>query len=159
MTFNYLLTHRVIPQLMYSHLDLFYESILVNPQVMQRFMQKSVAHATVLAEKYPDVETWTAPVFEMGLYGKSQERSVIAVEIPYYGEDCDCVSVAFPTLREKAAYFTGELGLNVADNTPCFFLGGWKPNGNGFTHVNYGQMEPENMERFVNMVLDIVYES
>lgn len=160
-TFNYLLTHQVIPQLMFSDLDFFYEKILTSPDIMQQFMQKAVAHAGALAVGKPDIEpAYPIEKFEMDIYGKGGERSdqsIIMVQLPKYEADCDCVAIAFPILRENAGYFTNELAFHPVSNEASLMLGEWAPAGESFKHKNYGVIEPSTLGRFMEMVIDIAY--
>ncbi len=75
-SFNYLLTHSVIPQLMFSDLKYFYENILISPDTMRQFMQKALAHATALATGQSRYEPpYPIEKFVMGIYGKGGRPS------------------------------------------------------------------------------------
>ena len=157
-TFNYLLTHTVIPQYVLPRLDDFYEKNLSNPDSMQHFMQTAVEMAAALAQGKPDREApYPMGQFEMGIYGESFERSFICIRIPNAKADCDCTDIAFPVMRKCAGYFTSELALHPLTNKMCLFLGGWAYENGNFSHLNYGEIDAKNGKNFLGMITEIAY--
>jgi hypothetical protein len=160
-TFNYVLTHRVIPRIMFSDLDFFYKNIITNPENMQIFMQKATAHSAALAEGNPEIEPpYLIEKFEMNIYAKGNERSdenIIMVQLPKYEKVLDCIAVAFPTMHEKAGYYTGEVSTNPINNETICILGEWRPTEDSFKHLNYGEIAPSNYGRFIEMVIEKAY--
>jgi len=156
-TFNYLLTHRVLPQLILPNLDTFYESILYYPENLQKFMQLAVKHATEQSMNDPDIEPpYPIETFKTGLEGK-MEHGVIWIRIPNCKEMCDCTAIAFPSVRENAGYFTCEYSVNPFDNRQYFIIGEWKIEDDSFEHVNWGESDTQYGEDFVEMVHEIAY--
>ena len=149
-TFNYLLTHRAIPRLMFSDLDFFYQTVLPSPQNMQTFMQIALKNATEWTKDNQENIEPAYPVeeFKMSIFGDSLEKSIIIVKIPRCEKICDCIEIAFPTTREHARYFTCELSISN------FVLGEWTPDG---THRNFGAIAFEEEKDFSDTVVDLVY--
>ncbi len=161
-TFNYLLTHRVIPQLMFSDLKLFYEKILTSPDTMRQFMQKAVAHATALETGQLRYEPpYPIEDFKMGIYGKegsdeSSEDNIIVIAFARFWEACDCVAIAFPVSR--VGYYTCEVAVDPVNSDVSYMLGGWEPSGSSFRHNNYGEMPmPLDPQVFIDRVIGIAY--
>ena len=161
-TFNYLLTHRVIRQMYFDNLDLFYEQIITNPQNMQIFMQNAMQTAADWAGQNPDVEpAYPIEKFDMSMAGDgveySVENGIILVNIPNCERMADCVRIAFPCMSEYARYFTCELSCNPLTDEQFFIMGEWTPSGESFKHHNYGQINTENGETFAGKVIKMVY--
>nr|AXS01238.1 hypothetical protein [uncultured bacterium] len=157
-TFNYLLTHRVIPQLMFSHFDQFYKNILPNPDNLEMFMQTAVQHAGALASGKPDIEPpYKIEKFTMGIYGDSFERSIIRIQIPKCRKILDCVEIAFPVMKESAGYFTSEFSISPINNEPLFMLGEWRVENGEFRHYNYGKIDTSHVDNFAARVIHIAY--
>jgi hypothetical protein len=158
-TFNYLLTHRVIPQLIFSGLDPFYESILQYPKRLQQFMQIATSHAAKQTEDNPNMEPpYPIETFQIGIYGE-MERGIIWIQIPNCNQMCDCTAIAFPAMRENAGYFTCEISVNPIDNKTYFILGEWKIENDSFQHLNWGEIDDGNWENFFEMVQKIAYDT
>jgi hypothetical protein len=157
-TFNYLLTHRVIPHLFFKNLDFFYETVLTCPESMQSFMQNAVQTAIDIAKNNPDIEPGE-PIndFPMKVFGDSIEEGVISVLIPNCNTDCDCAIIAFPCVRESARYFTCELSSNPLTDETFFITGEWTLNDEGYNHSNYGKIDVSNTENFPMKIVEIVY--
>ena len=67
-TFNYLLTHKVLPAMFFGNVDLFYESIIVYPQNVQDFLQEAHKRAAAIAKENPDIEpAYPIEKFDIGL--------------------------------------------------------------------------------------------
>lgn len=156
-TFNYFLTHRILPQVIFSELDPFYESILHYPEKLNQFLLLVVKHAAKQAMNDSDIEPpYTIETFDMGLEGEI-EHGVIWIRIPNCKKMPDCAAIAFPTVREKAGYFTCEYSVHPFNNREYFILGGWKIENDNFSHQNWGEIEGESLESFVQMVYNIAY--
>lgn len=140
-TFNYHLTHRVIPKVMFSNLDKFYNNVLAYPDNLEHFMKIITERVTQQVKNDPDVEpAFSIESFEISFYGE-QEAGVICVEIPNCSQMLDCAIIAFPSVREIAGYFTCEYSVNPTDNNGHFVLGGWKIENGNFSHQNWGKID------------------
>ena len=157
-TFNYLLTHRVIPHFFFTNLDLFYKDIIVNPDKLQLFMQKCMDTTIDLQKDNPDIEpAFEAGNFRMKIYGDDIQRSIISVFIPNCRELLDCSIIAFPCAREYARYFTCELSVDIATNEKFKIMGEWAPNQDDFTHYNYGMIDKNKKDSFHFGVINLIY--
>jgi hypothetical protein len=156
-TFNNLLTHCVIPQLIFSDLDTFYESILPYPENLQQFMQLAVKHAAKQSMDDPDIEPpYTIETFDIGLEGNI-EHGVIWIRIPNCKKMLDCTTIAFPSARENAGYFTCEYSIDPINNNPYYVIGEWKIDNDSFEHLNWGRSVTKYGEDFVERVHEIAY--
>ena len=157
-TFNYLLTHKVMPHKFYSNLTLFYESIITNPKNMQLFMKNCVKTAIEIAKKNPNIEPginpdWTSiEQFIMKLTGEV-EKSVILISIPNCLKDSDCQYIAIPCVREMAGYYTNELSMNPANGESSFIAGEWTSD---YHHSNFGKTD-SGADSFAGKIIKIVY--
>jgi len=160
-SFNYILTNRVMPQLMFSNPDFFYENIITSPDNMQIFLQKAVAHAAALAAERPDIEpAYPIDKFEMTLIeGKNQNQMVVVIGLPKYDKAADCAAIAIPTSRANAGYYTYEIAVDwqTGKYTEFPFLGEWRPSGDSFRHNNYGEINPCTIGDFAEMVMKHAY--
>jgi hypothetical protein len=105
----------------------------------------------------PDIEPpYTIEIFKMGLEGK-MEHGIIWIQIPSCKEMCDCIAIAFPSMRESAGYFTREFSVDPTDNKPYFVIGEWKIDDDSFEHVSWGRSATKYGEDFVEMVHEIAY--
>jgi hypothetical protein len=161
-TFNYLLTHKVIPHMMFSNLDFFYETILTNPENVQIFMQNAVATAQSIAEKNPDIEP-AGPIwigegkkFDVFLFGDTPENGGISIVMPKSEKACDSAEIAFPFMARR--YFTMEMSYDYAKQKGCVIVGEWEPSeGENFKHLNYGVLELTNRMSFPDKVISLAY--
>lgn len=164
-TFNYILTHYVIPRMMFSDLNLFYDTILPNPKNMQIFMQNAIGNCKRMAEDNPEIEPpHEIKEFRAGMYGESQDKALIIVGgFPKARKMCDTIEIAFTYDKKIARYFTAELSFKLNPENPdqgkaCFILGEWKPEAEGkFKHLNYGDIDIEGGKDFPELVANIVY--
>ncbi|MDR0443781.1 MAG: hypothetical protein LBH44_10275 [Treponema sp.] len=157
-TFNYLLTHRVIPNVYYANLDFFYETIITSPKNMQVFMENAMKIAADMAEKHPEIEPpFLVEEFSMIMIGDNPDTSVIVVTIPNCEKDCDCLQIAFPLMYTQARYFTCELSSNPLTDEQFFIVGEWNPEGEGLKHSNYGRLEITDEKSFGLKVREMVY--
>ena len=160
-TFNYLLTHKVIPHMYFSNLDFFYETVITNPKNMKIFVNNCIVTAIEMAENNPDIEpgtnpAWAAEDFNMELMGISVDKGIILVQIPKCGEICDCLFVAFPCMRVDARYFTCELSSNPLTGAAFYIAGEWVPERYNYSHSNFGEVA-SNKKSFSDKVIKIVY--
>ena len=161
-TFNYLLSHKVMPDMIFRDLELFYNTILASPDNMQIFMKNCVKIASDIADQYPEIEPAlikgfdTIEGFSMRPFGDNVERGVISILIPKCEEVCDCLAVAVPFIQEKARYFTCELSSNPVSGEYFYILGEWTPEGDGYKHSNYGKFDASTIEGFPNKVIEVI---
>jgi ankyrin repeat protein len=150
-TFNYLLTHRVIPREYFTMLDGFHQQVAPDPDMVQRFLNFAVNKASYYALENPD--DLEAPgkidAFDVSLYA----GKILLIDIPGCDAICDCLHIAIPFSRGDAAYFTCEFSQNPLDGEYCFVLGEWTADGK---HKNYGMIDVENGENFADRVVDII---
>ena len=157
-SFNYLLTHKVMPHKFFTNLALFYESIITNPKNMQLFMKNCVKTAIEIAKKNPDIEPGVNPdwasieQFIIKLTGRA-EKSVIIISIPNCIKNNDCPYIAIPCTQKMARYFTCELSSNPIDGESLFIAGEWTSD---FRHSNFGQINSEP-DSFAAKVIKIAY--
>ena len=160
-TFNYILTHQVIPDYVLRNLDFFYEKILTDPADLQHFMQVCVQCAADYVKDKPEFEQpYPVEKFEMQLHvdnPNTMERGLVCIQMPDCKEVCDCLYIVFPILREKAGYYTHEVAFNPVNNEPGFSLGRWMLEGDDLKHINYGVIDTEGEKKFLEMIADIVY--
>ena len=83
-TFNYQLTHKVMPQMYFSNLDFFYDTILPSPKNMQIFMQNAMAFAYEAALDNNEIEPppmkdgeFVYDHFQIELCHENEKRCVI----------------------------------------------------------------------------------
>jgi hypothetical protein len=162
MTFNYLLTHRELPQSFFSSLKLFYESVITSSENFQRFFDFSLNRAKYFAMESPDKYGQPFPSDEnikMGLVGETPETSIIVVNIPHCEEMCDCFQIAFTCSKDNPRYFCCELSENPMTGERFVIVGEWKQKGEheGLTHLNYGRLNTEIKESFADRVIQIAY--
>jgi uncharacterized protein YwqG len=160
-TFNYLLTHRVIPQMMFSGLDFFYANIMNSPDSIRQFLLHAHKEAAAFAEQQSEIEpAWPIEQFEIRLFGETIESGIVIASLPRYEKDCDCVEIAFPLARENARYFTSELSTNILDNDARYLtLGEWTPKGDNLSHHNYGAIDLEKGASFPGMIAALLEKS
>jgi|GEM_PF-2344550 len=162
-TFNYLLTHKVIPHMYFENLDLFYDTVITSPQNMQIFMKNCVTAAADMAKDYSDIEPvsvyeWDKiEEFSIAPFGDSIEKGVISAIIPNSKVPPDSVAVAFPFAREKAGYFTMEQSSDPMTGKTLYILGEWTPSVDNYKHSNYGEVDISKSVNFPNRVIEIVY--
>ena len=157
-TFNYLLTHKVIPYFFFTNLDLFYTNIIVNPDKLQLFMRNCMNAAIDIQKNNPDIEpAFQADNFRMKIYGDTLKRSIISVFIPNCKEPCDSTIIAFPCVQEHARYFTCELSVNPITGDKFKIMGEWTPSGDDFKHSNYGRIDINKRDCFQFGVIKLVY--
>jgi hypothetical protein len=160
-SFNYLLTHKVIPGMMFSNLDFFYETILTNSQNVQIFMQNAIASAQSIAEKNPSVEPAGSPWTDEGIqfdvfaFGDSPEKGGISIVMPKSAKDCDSAEIAFPFMARR--YFTMEMSYDYVNNKGIFIVGEWQLEGDSFKHLNYGPIELTSRTSFPDKVISLAY--
>ncbi|MDR0454158.1 MAG: hypothetical protein LBH05_05045 [Deferribacteraceae bacterium] len=156
-TFNRLLSHKVIPHMFFSLMDDIYEDIVAGTQKTQIFMQNSMQAAIDLAKKYPEIEpAFPVEYFKINMVGDSMETGVIVVNIPNCKNIADCFQIAFPRKREQARYFTCELTTSHLTGKPFFIMGEWKPDEKSYSHHNYGQIDLDE-KSFAARVIKMVY--
>jgi len=161
-SFNYLLTHKVMPRMFFSNLDFFYDSVITHPKKMALFIRNCVQTSKDLAENNPDIESGSDPVwtaaeeFKMELMGKGVKKGIILVRLPKPDKVCDCLFIAFPCMREKAGYFTCELSSEPLTGETIYITGEWLPEENNFRQNNLGKTGPD-MKAFSDMVIKLVY--
>ena len=154
MTFNYLLTHREIPKLYFESLDSFYQTILPNPEMMQRFLFFAYNRAKYIAAENPDIEPpFEIEKFEMFMFGEEEKR-VLIITMPKINQPPESCQIAIPVSREKAGYYCCEFSFDPTLNEPCFILGEWNAE---MKHSNYGKVEMESDTSFAEAVADLVY--
>jgi len=161
-TFNYLLAQCVIPQLMFSDLDGFYEKALAGPDSFQAFLQKAVAHAAAVALGKPEIEqAYPIEEFKTEVYGngKNPDNNVVMVQFPKINKTADCTAAAIPVFRKNAGYYTCELAISPAGDDCALVLGEWVKSGDTFKHNNHGEIIPDTMGRFIEMVIEKAYGS
>ena len=142
-TFNYFFTHKVIPHMFFSDLELFYSTIITNPNNLQIFMKNALRHAIDFVKQNPDIEPGS-PVeeFEMALFGEL-ETGVVVVNIPGCNSITDCSRIAFTCFLENARYFTCEFAQNILTNENILIAGEWTNSDNGYIHHNYGEIKTD----------------
>ena len=157
-TFNYLLSHKVILNYFFNNLELFYETIITNPDNMQIFMRNCMKAAIDIASNNPDIEPGT-PVekFNMRLFGESVDKSIVSVIIPNCKLPPDSLAIAFPVTRKHARYFTLEKTENPLNGEQGFILGEWTQEADTYKHSNYGIVDTETSNGFPNRVIELVY--
>jgi len=158
-TFNYLFSHKVLPNTIFNDLDNFYKNIINNLESLKLFLQNVLIATEDYAQKYaPDCELgFDIEQFTMAFIGDSPENSILVITIPYCFELNDCAIIAIPRLRDHASYFTCELSENPIDGSNMYIVGEWRPDGESLKHIYYGPLEVDNQEIFVHRVRKIVY--
>jgi len=155
MTFNYLLTHREIPRLYFESLNDFYQKVLPDPEMMQRFLFFAYNRAVFFSNENPEIEPpFEVEKFDMYMYKETQERNVIVITLPKCDTPPESYQIAIPTARQRAGYYTCELSVNPMTNTPCFILGEWTSENK---HNNYGMIEMTSETSFAQSVVEIAY--
>jgi hypothetical protein len=153
-TFNYLLTHRVIPAMFFATKELGY-NFLADPELLQKFLQMAVSEAARAAQGTPHIEPpYPIEKCEMCLSGDFDTNGVIGILIPNCDKVLDCIEIAIPTVREKAAYYTCEVSENPLTTERYFTIGEWTPGG---THRNHGPIETAQIMDFLEIVKEKVY--
>ena len=154
MTFNYLLTHREIPMQYFGALDDFYEKILPDPQMMQKFLLFSYNRAKYFAMENPDIEpAFEIDEFKMFMYGKDN-KNILIINMPQIKTPPESFQIAIPASREKAGYYTCELSYDPIKNEPCIVLGEWNAEKK---HTNHGIINVTNENSFAEVLYGIVY--
>jgi len=156
MTFNYLLTHREIPKLYFEQIDSFYDTILPNPDMMQRFLFFAYNRSKYIAHESDNVEPpFEVDNFNMYMFGEG-EKKVLIVSMPEITQPPESLQIAFPVSRDKAGYYCCEFSINPMTNEPCFILGSWNAE---MKHSNYGKIDMTSDTSFAEAVVDLVYGS
>lgn len=157
-TFNNLMTHWIIPSSILPNINDFYEKILISPDNLQHFMKTLTDRYAQRAATDPEIESiFSEESYEIGFYGEA-EQGVIWINIPNCERNLDCCAIAFPSVREKAGYYTCELSVNPNDGEIKFYLCEWrKIDEGGYEHFNYGEIDVENGKDFVEMVYDMIF--
>ena len=161
-TFNYLLTHKVMPLMYFSNLDFFYDAVITTPKNLKKFINNCLQTAIDMAEINQDIESGANPVwaeaddFNIELMGASVAKGIILVQIPKCNNVCDCLFVAFPCMRSEARYFTCELSSNPLTGEKLYITGEWTPERYNYTHSNFGGIAA-NRKKFSNNVIKIIY--
>jgi hypothetical protein len=158
-TFNYLLTHKVIPKMYFNNLDYFHKEIIPETDVFLTFLDDAVENAAKIAEENPKIEpAYPIEVFECHYTGLEDE-DMFSVIMPNAEKMCDSVLIAFPFGRQYAGYFTCELSLDFMSNEAFFIMGEWQQKEDGnFIHINHGRLENANPENFLEQTKKIVCE-
>jgi len=155
MTFNYLLTHRQLPEMYFEELNMFYTKILPYPEMMERFLFFAYNRSKYFATEYPDIEpAFEVEKFDMHLYEGTHGRNILVITFPKCDIPPESYQIAIPTICQKARYFTCELSVNPMTNVPCFIFGEWTPE---MKHTNHGIIEMKNENSFAEMAMDIAY--
>ena len=155
MTFNYLLTHREIPRLFFEDLNSFYQKVLPDPEMMQRFLFFAYNRSKYFATENPDIEpAFEIENFEMYMYEETKGRSVIIITFPKCDNPPESYQIAIPTARQRAGYYACEFSVDPLTNEPCFIFGEWKADNQ---HNNYGKIEMKNENSFAQMAVEIAY--
>jgi hypothetical protein len=134
-SFNYLLTHDIIPQLMFSDLNNFYENWMERSADMELFINIAISHATKIAgecsnicESPFELEKLKALWIDTHTVGE-----VVIITIPNAKKQCDCIQIAFVAKgNDFPQYFTLELAENQK-----LLLCGWTLKYDILCHVNY----------------------
>jgi hypothetical protein len=158
MTFNYFITHRVIPQVIFADMDAFYEKIIQYAGNIQLFMNKTVQHATGLAADNPDIEPAYPIEFEYEECGNNVRESVICVRFPKCAAIGDCTEIVFPRMHKKAGYYTAELSGNISESDVYFKLYGWKLVDDNLHRIDYGEIEMLDRRNIAGKVINLVYD-
>ena len=157
-TFNYWLTHRILPNIYYANLDFIYTNVITSQDNLQKFMQEAMQKAIEMAEGNPDIEPpYHIDEFSLALQGSTADTAVIVIAFPKCEKDLDCVQIAFPLVFEKAKYYTCELSSNPLDGEKFFIIGAWEQAENGLKHINYGRQEITDSESFGNILIEMIY--
>ena len=158
-TFNYWLTHRILPNIYYANLNFFYTTVITSPDNLQKFMQEALQRAVEMADGNPDIEpSYPIDEFWVAMQGKTQDTAVIVVALPKCEKECDCVQIAFPIVFEKAKYYTCELSSNPLDGEKFFIIGAWEQTEEGgLKHINYGRQEITSSESFGLRLIEMIY--
>ena len=153
-TFNYLLTHMELPRLYFEDLNTFYQKVLPDPDMMQRFLTFAHGRCAYFANENPEIEPpFEIEKFEMYLYG-DKGRRVIVITLPKFDNPPDSYQIAIPAIRQKPGYFTCELSIDPMTNIPCFIFGEWNEE---HKHTNYGKIEMKSETSFAEMAAEIAY--
>ena len=154
MTFNYLLTHRELPRLYFEGLNEFYEKILPDPEMMQRFLFFAYNRCKYFALENRDIEpAFAEEQFSMYLYG-IEGRQVLIINLPKCDVPPESYQIAIPMARQRAAYYACELSVNPITSEPCFIFGEWNAEQK---HSNYGEIKNINDNGFAQMAVEIAY--
>jgi len=154
MTFNYLLTHRELPKAYFESLNDYYNKILPDPEMMQRFLFFVYNRCKYFSMENSDIEpAFEIENFEMYLYG-SQGRQVLVISIPKCDVPPESYQIAIPISRQNAAYYACELSVDPMTEKPCFIFGEWNAEQK---HSNYGKIDMRNENSFAQMAVEIAY--
>ncbi|MCL2211729.1 MAG: hypothetical protein FWB95_07395 [Treponema sp.] len=154
MTFNYLLTHRELPRLYFEGLNEFYEKILPDPEMMQRFLFFAYNRCKYFAMENPSIEpAFPEEQFDMYLFGP-EGRRVLIITLPKCSVPPESLQIAIPADRQKAAYYACEMSVNPMTEESCFVFGEWNAEQK---HSNYGEIEMTDEHSFARMALEIAY--
>ena len=154
-SFNYLLTHHEIPRLIFEDLNMFYNKVLPDPDMMQRFLTFAHGRAKFIAAENSDIEpAYEIENFEMYIYEESKGRSVIVITFPKCENPPDSYQIAIPTARQMAGYYACELSFDFETNEPCFIFGEWTKE---MKHQNYGKIDMANDNAFAKKAVEIAY--
>jgi TPR repeat protein len=154
-TFNYILTHKVIPYMVFSNADFFYETILTNRGNMNIFLQQAVENAKSIADENPRIEpAYPIEKFDIFVFGDSPENGGISIVMPKSNKELDCAEIAFPFAARR--YFTLEMSYDYVKQTGCFIVGEWEPKDEGFAHNNYGPLELTSRTSFPDRVISLI---
>lgn len=158
-TFNNLITHLILPRIILPDIVDFYNQALVNPDRIKLFLTKLTEKYTLKTQNDPDIESVFAPdqPFDITFFGE-MEQGVICIKIPNCAKHLDCIAIGFPSVLEKAGYFTCEYSNSPLINRDFFVVGGWEIEDGEYVHQNYGELKDETLEAFAKAVYDIVYQ-
>ena len=154
MTFNYLFTHREIPRMYFEDLNTFYNKVLPDPEMMQRFLTYAHGRCVFFVNENPDIEPpFEADKFDMYMFGE-EGRQVLIITMPKCDVPPESYQIAIPAARQKAGYFTCELSVDPLKDEPCFIFGEWNAEKK---HTNYGKINMTSETSFAEMAVDIAY--
>jgi len=158
-TFNYALTHIVMPRMFLHDLEFFYQTILPNPENMQIFMKNAINECGKIAKEHPEVEPpHEIKDFQMGMFGDNREQALLFINgFPKATQRCDTFEVAISFNKKQPRYFTTELGLST-DNKPYIVLGEWKMGqGDKLDHHNHGVVNPMQEGAIPKAIIEVMY--
>jgi hypothetical protein len=159
-TFNGLLVHVVIKELIFSNLNYFSNNILTSPENMVKFLNYALNRAFEIAGNEPDI--YESPFDEERIQeiwmDLKENDNVLKVVIPSASKKLDCNQIAFVLSNSGARYFTEELYVDLDENEKEYyhFVCEWKlgDDEDYYKHINYGIKSKE--KTFTGIVMEIM---
>lgn len=151
-TFNYYLTHMVIPRLIFANKNFFYDRVLPNPENMQIFLEDCIKLANEYFKEDATKQFKEKHAFATSFYRLKNGKGIVFAEMPNATQELDCFCIAISNDKESPRYFTFEKAKESFNAEKVGqennVVGEWVLENDKFKHINWGFLNNHQIPAF-----------